>query len=201
MPQVDDKQIGVARVYSRALLELAEREGVADRVLEELGELVKLGRSDPRFGNFFVSPLVDADDRKSTIEKLFRGRLHDLLVNALQVMNRKDRLAALGTMAEVYRLDHEELRGRVEVHVTTAVPLTDALRDQLRRKVGEVTGKAADLVERVDNHMIGGVVVKIGDSKLDGTVRRQIDRLRESIHERARQELYKSRLAEAAGSS
>ena len=71
----------------------------------------------------------------------------------------------------------------------------------IRRNRACQVGAKQRLKRRVDDHMIGGLVVKIGDHKLDGTVRRQIDRLREAIHERARQELYKSRLAQAPGSS
>lgn len=196
MPKVDDKQIGVARVYSRALLELAERRGVAGAVQDELGEIVKLAGRDPRFARFVESPLVDPEDRERTLERMFRGRLTDVLLDALQVMNRKGRLAILPTMAQAYHQELEDLRGRVEVQVTSAVALTDELRERLRRVVAASTGRQVDLVERVDDSLIGGLVVRIGDRKIDGTVSYQIRHLREVFHEHARQHIYQSRLGE-----
>ena len=198
MPKVDDKQIGVARVYCRALLDLAEKQGKADDVLGELGELAKLAESDERFAEFIESPLVDPDDRSKAIEKMFRGRAADVLTDTLQVMNRKGRLAILPTMAELYYEEYEALRGRVDVHVTSAVELTDALRDRLTKTVAQSSGREVVLHEHVDESLIGGIVVRIGDQKYDGSVRHQIGHLREVFHERARQHIYQSRLGEVS---
>ncbi len=196
MAKIDDKQIGVARVYSQALLGLAERRGVADEVHDELAEIVKLGESDPRFSRFIESPLVDPEDREKTLEKLFRGRVADVLVDALQIMNRKGRLAILPAMAQLYHEEHAALRGRVEVHVTSVVELAESAKARLRKGLGAATGREVGLVERVDESLIGGLVVQVGDQKYDGSVRRNIENRHDTLAERARQEIYKSRAAQ-----
>ncbi len=196
MPKIDDKQIGVARVYGRALLDLAERQGVADTVHDELGEIAELAETDARFARFIESPLVDPEDRERTLEMLFRGRVADVLVDALQIMNRKGRLAILPTMAQLYHEEHETLRGRVEVYVTSAVELAGSTKTRLRKSLAASLGKEVDLVERIDQALIGGLVVQVGDQKYDGSVRRRIENLHDILVERARQEIYKSRAAQ-----
>lgn len=196
MPKVDDQEIGVARVYCQALLDLAEREGTADTVLAELGEIARLAETDARFAQFIESPLVDPEDRERALEKMFRGRATDVLIDAIQIMNRKGRLAILPTMAELYYEEHEALRGRLDVHVTSAVELSEALRERLRETIERSSGKGVVLHERLDESMIGGIVVRIGDKKIDASVRYQIAHLRELFHERARQHIYESRLSE-----
>ncbi len=196
MPNIDDKLIGVARVYSQSLLGLAEKQGVADTVHDELQEIVKLGESDARFTRFIESPLVAPKDREKTLEKLLRGRVSDVLVDALQIMNRKGRLAILPAMAQLYHEEHATLRGRVEVHVTSVVGLAESTRTRLRKSLTAAIGREVELVERLDESLIGGLVVQVGDQKYDGSVRRNIENLHDILVERARQEIYKSRTAQ-----
>jgi F-type H+-transporting ATPase subunit delta len=193
MPKLDDRHIGVARIYSRALLELAEKQSVADVVLAELGEIAGLVERDERFAGFIASPLVDPDDRERFLEKVFRGRAADVLVDALQVMNRKGRLALLPTLAAVYHEDHEALRGRVEARVVSAVKLTEAASERLRRTLARSTGLTVDLVESVDPGLLGGLVVRVGDRKYDGSVLHKVRVLRAIFDERAKQHIYQSR--------
>jgi len=197
MPKLDDKQIGVARIYCRALLELAEKQGVADAVGAELGEIAELVERDARFDSFIASPLVDPDDRERFLEKVFRGRATDVLVDALQVMSRKGRLAVLPTLAAVYHQEHEALRGRIEAHVVSAVALSDAARERLTKTLTRSTGLTVDLQESVDPSLLGGLIVRVGDRKYDGSVRHKVRVLRSIFDERARQHIYLTRAADA----
>ena len=125
MAEVDDEQLALAGVYSRAMLELAVSSGEADTLLEELRELSALAEENADFEAFLSSPTIDAEVREQSLEKLFRGKASDLLVNSLQILNRKERLGLVRAVAESYRLAHEELRGQIDAHVRTAVKLND----------------------------------------------------------------------------
>src|SRR5215210_2246494 len=115
MKSVDDRNLGLGRLYAQALLELADEQGNADELLEELTELARYLESHPDLVELFGSPLVEADTRAATIEKLFRGRASDLLVDALQVINRKGRLGSLRAIAEAYRQEPRDRRGQEEL--------------------------------------------------------------------------------------
>lgn len=189
MAEAKDQQGGVAQVYAGALLALAEERGAADQILDELGGLADLASRDRDFEAFLSSPLVEPEERARTFEKLLRGRASDLLVDALQVINRKGRLALLPEIAAAYREAHRRLRGRVQVFVTSAVPLSDALRAQLSQAAARFTGKTPELVESVDRDLLGGMVVRVGDERIDSSVKARLQHLSWTLLRRASQEV------------
>ncbi len=189
MAAFNDQDMPVARVYSAAMLQLAERQGEVDALLDELQDIAAQVDKDEAFCRFLSSPTVDAAVRKETLEKLFRGRYSDLLVNSLQILNGKGRLGLLGAVAEAYRLAYDERGSRVEVRVVTATPLTDALRERLGAALHRRTGKTATLVETVDASMLGGLVVTIGDTKFDASVATKVRHLAGALQERASREI------------
>lgn len=189
MSRVHEKQIAIARVYARAMLELAGEAEARERVVEELREVAAHAAGHHDFADFLASPLVDSADRAITIEKLFRGRLGDLVVDALQVINRKGRLALLPTIAAVSRDEDREMRGRIDARVRTAVPLDELLRSKLLRAVERLTGKQADLEESVEPELLGGMVLHVGDRKIDRSVRQELRGLAARLEERASREV------------
>lgn len=193
MPETNDRALAVARVYSHSMLELAEARGEAKSLLEELQELTAYLGGHPAFADFLSSPLVDVGAREKALERLFRGRMSDLLVNSLQVLNRKGRLVLLPTITEVYRLQRQELRRQVDVHARTAVPITPDLRERLRAAVSRLAGRQAQLIETVDERMLGGIVLEIGDQKIDASVKRDLAELRASLEQRAALEIHRLR--------
>ncbi len=176
MAGIDVQEITVGRVYARALLELAEAEGegLAAKLLEELRALVALTESDADLAHFLSSPMIGLEARREVLEKLFRSQASDLLVDALQVLNQNSRLALLPAITEALRLEYDTLRGIVGVDVRSAVELSEELRERLREKVRALTGKSPQLNERVDPSIMGGLVVQIGDDRLDGSVSTQL---------------------------
>jgi F-type H+-transporting ATPase subunit delta len=185
MASVEDHQGGVPQVYAEALLAVAEEQGVADEVLAELDGLADLVAKDRELETFLASPLIESEVRTRTLEKLLRGRASDLLVDALQVINRKSRLALLPEIAAAYRQEHRKLRGRVQVFVTSAVPLDDAMRASLREAAARFSGKTAELFERVDPGLLGGMVVRVGDERIDSSVKTKLRELGGALLRRA----------------
>jgi F-type H+-transporting ATPase subunit delta len=193
MADIDHKNDALADRYAKAILDLAERDQQSESVLEALQALVAQIEKDPAVDVALRSASIDPDTRERAIEKSCRGRMPDVLVNALQVMNRKGRMALLPVVAERYRLALEALRNEVDVHVTSAVPLTDALREQLRQAAAKYTdGRTPRLVERVDKALLGGVILQLEDRKYDGSLRWQLERLARRLHERAVHEIHRT---------
>lgn len=185
----DDRQLAVARVYARSLLDLAEKAGATESVQAELAGVAELASSNADLRSFFGSPVIGTEERRSAIEKVFRGRASDLVVDALQVINRKGRLGLLGAIAESYRQEDKARRGIVDVHVTTAVPISDALRTRLQKALNERSGRQANLVESVNPAIIGGLVLQVEDDKIDASVTKELSKLAGLLVERASQEI------------
>lgn len=191
MANVDDRDLAGGRLYAEAILNLADESGQAETLLEELRQLIEILDANPKVNHFFSSPLVDEGGRARVIEEMFKGRASDLLVDSLLVINRKGRLDRLRAIAEAYRLAYRDRRGLVDVHVRSAVPLTDALRARLVEAITTSTGKRPTLVERVDPTLIGGLVVEVAGRKIDASVATRLHGMSQALLARASQEIHR----------
>jgi F-type H+-transporting ATPase subunit delta len=189
MASVDERSLALGRVYASAILALAEPRGEGAAVLDELGGIAQLLADDPDLELFFASPLIEEGPREQVIERTFRGRASDLLVDALQVINRKGRLGSLRAIAEAYRREYRDLHGLVDARVRTAVPLSPELREQLRAAVAHFTGRQPDLLEKVDPSLLGGMVVEVAGKKIDSSVSTRLRQLGAALDRRASQEI------------
>ncbi len=190
MARLDEQELAVAGVYARSLLGLAADRKEADEIEAELAALAGMVEANPELASYLSSPLVDDEARAATLERAFRGRASELVVNTLQVMNDKGRLRLLPALAEACRLENEHRRGEVDVEVTTAVALSDEMRRRIAVSASRYAGRTARLVEKIDPSLLGGLVLKIGDRKIDSSLARQIHDAREGLFERASQELH-----------
>jgi len=193
MASISDKELAMARVYSAAMIELAAQAGDTRSLAEELADLAAYLDRNPSFDRFLSSPTVDPESRRSVLEKIFRGRYSDLCVDSLQVINRKDRLGLLRAVAQTYHVLDEERRNCVEAFVRTAVEMTGELRAKLKEAVKAMTGKEVDLVESLDESLVAGMVVRIGDKQYDMSAATKLKAIRTSLMERASREMVAGR--------
>jgi F-type H+-transporting ATPase subunit delta len=191
MANVAGRDQGVARIYARAMLDLAAEQGQAEELLDDLQELGRAIAADPELATFLASPLVNEQARAEVVEKVFRRRASDLLVDALEVINHKGRLGLLPAIADAYRGEYRELRGLVDAAVVTAVPLSAKQRTRLAEAVARLTGKQPELTERVDPSILGGLVVEVAGEKYDSSVATQLHDVGTLLEQRAAQELHR----------
>lgn len=185
MPQDSEPGIDVAAVYAEALFELAREADVLDATRAELEELVRLLEREPDIDAFFASSAVDDDDRERSLEKIFRGRLSDIVLDTLQVMNHHDRLGLVRQLLRAYVLQLEEHHGQVEVLATSAVELDSVQRKAVERLAGELSGKTPLVEYVVDAELLGGLVLQIGDDRYDNSVRRHLHSIHARLVERS----------------
>jgi len=193
MAKFDDQEIALAKVYATAALALAVEQNLADTLREELADLADYVCKTPDFAGYLSSPTVDENARKAAIEKLFRGKYSDVFLDTLQVLNRNGRLSLLEAVAECFRGVDDVRRNRIEVLVRSAAVLSATARVKLRDLFGKRTGHEVELIETVDESLLGGVVVQIGDKKLDMSVSRQLAVMGEKLLDRASRELHAGR--------
>jgi F-type H+-transporting ATPase subunit delta len=181
--------MAVARLYAEATHGLAVVEDCEDAVLDELSVVVDLLDRQPEVEQMFASPLVDTEERSSILERVFRHRLSDLLVDSFQVMNRKHRLGLLRAFAKAYGRVFEESKGIVEVRVTTAIPLGEKQRLRAAESASRLVRGKARLVEAVDPSLLGGMVLQVGDTKFDTSVSRELATIGQRLYECSSREL------------
>lgn len=174
---------GISKRYAVALFNAAVGQDIAEQIQEDLSSIDDLMKVNPDFKNFLLSPQVLTEDKKEIIVDVLAERSAGLLIKFLMLLIDKKRLEYVGEIAEAYTYLFEQLQGILEAKVVTAVPLDVDLEQQTIEKLEAETGKTIRLLKTVDPEIIGGMIVILEDTVVDGSIRHQLDIMRKSLSE------------------
>ena len=173
----------VARNYADTLFSLAEREGAQEEWLVLLAEIGSLYRESPVFRAFLHTPRVSPDEKKQLLRSVLGDRYPDAFVRFLQVVIDKRRQGLLPLMEEAYREILNERTGRVHASVTLPFEADASFRAELEQALSAVLDGEVTADFRTDEQIIGGLVVRVKDRVLDGSVRRRLQLMRRALLE------------------
>lgn len=173
----------VARNYADTLFSLAERGGAQEEWLVLLGEIGSLYRESPVFRAFLHTPRVSPDEKKQLLRSVLGDRYPEAFVRFLQVVIDKRRQGLLPLMEEAYREILNERTGRVHASVTLPFEADAPFRAELERALSAVLDGEVTADFRTDEQIIGGLVVRVKDRVLDGSVRRRLQLMRRALLE------------------
>jgi F-type H+-transporting ATPase subunit delta len=163
-----------ARCYAEALLLLAKGKGRLEAVLDDLRAVGDLFHADPRLWAAFTSPRIDREVKEAALRKAFHGRVGPEVEGLLVVMVRKGREPLYDNVVDQFERFKDLEQRRIHVHVASARPLDGGVRSSLERAVAEASGKAVVLHERTDPSLVAGLVVRVGDVLVDGSLRSRL---------------------------
>lgn len=167
----------IARVYGTALYQAAAEEGRVNEVRRDLGEFVRAAESSEDLRRFLVAEEIPDLSKQKVLLELTEGG-EELVRNFLRLLVDKGRESELTAAYRSFVKLVEEAEGLVHVQVTTAVPLTASLQRALREKIESSLGKTVELSLTVDEEILGGIRLRIGDRVADASVRHRLERLR-----------------------
>jgi len=173
----------VALSYAQALLDLANESRSASAIGQELSDLRQVIDATATFAGVLADPAVGVERREKLIHTVFEGRLSKLLVNFLLVANERGRLGLLAEFAGAYDELLDQQQGTVEVDVTVAQHLDGRQLETVRRQVSAALKRDAAVQEYVDPEMIGGLILRVQDQLIDGSVRAQLAAMRRQLLE------------------
>lgn len=170
----------VARSYAETLLTLADRSGpgAVDEFDRAMADVASVIEREPRVREFLETPRVDAEAKKRALRASFGGRVPEPLLRFLLVVVDKRRQAQLREIAAAFHDLVDERHNRVRARIKLAEPPDEALRAEIVRGLEQRLGKRVVPSWETDRDMIGGVVVRVGDQILDGSVRHRLASLR-----------------------
>ena len=181
----DVRAIHVARVYAEALLDAAVKRDQVDQVLEELRELVATVLDpNPQLTDFFANKTITKEKKDELLQKVFPGRVSDLLANFLRVLNEHERLELIRPILHAYTDLTNQRARRMVVQVQSAVPLLDHQRERLVNELRQAFRQEPVLQTQVDPDLLGGLVVRVGDWLYDASVKSRLQSLRNELNER-----------------
>ncbi len=171
----------VARRYARALYEHAERTTKTDVVDDDM-ELIRRSLDDAdELARFFRSPVISREKKRDVVRELFSQRIDPVTLEFLEMLIRKKREDVFPEIAQAYRSLRDEQLGLVEATARTPRELSGAEQDDIAKAVGRLTGREVRLAVVTDESLIGGIVIRVGDTVYDGSVRRQLEMLRDRM--------------------
>jgi F-type H+-transporting ATPase subunit delta len=167
--------------YAEALYELAAEKQALDGVERELGIVEETLAAHDELKTLIYHPQMPLAAKRETVERVFGPQVSEYVRNFLLLLVDKRRETALPAIIREYKVLANKARNIAEAEVTTARPLAEGDKQALAAKLSAVTGKTVVLNARVDDRIVGGVVVKIGDKLIDGSVVRQLEALRTAL--------------------
>jgi F-type H+-transporting ATPase subunit delta len=192
MPLTHTPPDALARLYSASLFELAQADGGQPRleeIADELESIIGLAQSDFAFGEFLASRILPVDARAESIRRIFTGRISDLTLRFLLVLNEKERLSRLPSIAAAYDEQLQRAFGRVEVDVYTAAPIDASEMALIKARLHAVLGKEPVLHAYTEPEMIGGIRLQIGDQLIDASVSSGLRKMRDQLGSRGLAEI------------
>ena len=174
----------IARVYAESLFEVAKERGKLDEVHEQLDEVADALGSDRDLQVFFFSPYFSSAEKREGIGKAITGA-EDELIHFLELLAEKHRMPALFRIRRRFDELWAKENQRLAVTVTSAIELDDAVVKSIGDEIERKTGKTIDLSSRVDDSIIGGLVLQVGNRVLDASIRNRLDKLRKEVAQAA----------------
>lgn len=174
----------IARNYAETLLDLADRNGGAaamDQFAAALDQVSGLVQGDPRVRQFLETPRVTAAEKKRALRAALAGRAPELFLRFVSVLVDKRRQTLLPEIAEAFRGLVDERMGRVRVQVAISHLPDEALQAEIGNALARRLGRTVIPTFTVDPELLGGMVVRVGDEILDGSVRSSAARLRRAM--------------------
>jgi F-type H+-transporting ATPase subunit delta len=174
---------GAARRYAHALFDVASRTDAVTAVQRDLANLAAAIASHDELRHVLEAPAIPPEKKRDILGSLLQqaGPAAAETSRLLVLLADRDRLTLLPEIAAAFQARQRLAARTVSAAVTTAVPLDEAGRAALARALGQATGLTVSVTERVDPAIIGGVVAQVGSLVFDGSVARQLERMRERL--------------------
>src|SRR3954451_11063252 len=170
----------IAAVYARSLFEVASDQDKLDLVRDQLGAFADALDETRELQVFFFSPYFSTEEKQDGLDRAVSGA-DPIVINFLKLLIENHRMPVVFRVRRAYDELWEEENQLLPVEVTSAVELDEGTVQQIGDRISEQTGRQVDLSSRVEPDILGGIVVRVGNSVLDASVRNRLEQLRKQV--------------------
>lgn len=170
----------IAQVYARSLFQVAQEQGKLDVVREELGQVSETLETNHDMRLFFFSPYFSTEEKREGLRQTIEGA-DPVTMNLLDVLVENHRLPVVPRIRREYERLWRDANDLLPVTVTSAVELDDAVVARIGEEIGRQTGRKVELTRTVDPSIVGGFIVRVGNSILDSSIKNRLENLRKQI--------------------
>ena len=170
----------IAQVYARALFEVATEHDKIDVVREQLGEFAETLNESHELQMFFFSPYFSTDEKQAGLRRAVTEADENFL-NFLSLLLENHRMPVIFRVRREYDRLWREANHLLAVQITSAVQLDPSVAERVGDEIGRQTGRTVELTSAVDPEILGGIVVRVGNSIIDASIRTRLDNLRKQV--------------------
>jgi F-type H+-transporting ATPase subunit delta len=170
----------IAQVYARSLFEVATEHDTVDVVRDELGQFADALSDSHELQMFLFSPYFSTEEKEAGLRRAVTDA-DENLVNFLLVLLENHRMPAIFRVRRVYDALWREAHQLLAVQITSAVQLDPSVAERVGGEIGRQTGRTVELTSAVDPEILGGIVVRVGNSIIDASIRTRLDNLRKQV--------------------
>ena len=170
----------LAQVYARSLFEVAREHDSLDELREQIGQFVDAVNENRELAVFFFSPYFSTKEKQEALGRILDGA-DPILLNFLELLIENHRMPVIFRIRQEYERLWEEENRMLPVEITSAIALDDATTDSVGKNIGERTGRKVTLAARVDPDILGGIIIRVGNSILDASIRNRLEQLRRHV--------------------
>lgn len=163
--------------YAKAVLSLATETNVAEAVNADMKQIATVVQENIDLSTMLQSPVVRVSEKKAVLTSVFKNTQKST-ANLIETLIANKRIALLGEVALKYNQLYDELKDTQIAKVTTAMPLTADLEKKVLQKVKELTGKVAEIQSTIDESILGGFILRVGDLQYDASIANQFNKLK-----------------------
>jgi F-type H+-transporting ATPase subunit delta len=170
----------LAQVYARSLFQAALEHGKLDQLREQLGQFADALNQNRELAVFFFSPYFSTTEKRQALDTLLDGA-DELFINFLALLIENHRMPVIFRIRDEYERLWDEENRTLPVEITSAIALDDATTESLGKTIGERAGRKVTLAARVDPDILGGIIIRVGNSILDASIRNRLEQLRRHV--------------------
>jgi F-type H+-transporting ATPase subunit delta len=170
----------IASVYARSLFEVAKEQDKLDVVREQLGQIADALHDDRQLQVFFFSPYFSTEEKKDGLAKVIEGA-EAAVLNFFELLVEKHRMPVIFRIRRTYDELWEHENKLLPVTITSAIELDEDIARRIGDQIGKQTGQRVELTKTVDPDIIGGLVLRVGNSILDASIRNRLETLRKNV--------------------
>lgn len=168
----------VAFRYAKSLIDLAKEKGLTEEVHNDMQFFRRTLAENRQLLLLFKNPIVRKEKKYAVLKAIFANRVNPMSMAIFEIITRKHREDIIDAIADEFIRLYNDLKGIQKAQVITTMPLTEELRRQFAAMVAKSTGKTVQLEEKIDPKLIGGYVLRIGDTQVDASIRNQLNEIR-----------------------
>jgi F-type H+-transporting ATPase subunit delta len=169
----------ISKRYARAFFEIASEEKQLERYYNEINQFASIIAQNKALGEFLANPVFEQESKKGVVENIIgKLKLSVMTVNFLKLLVDKRRIDVLPDIVFFYRQLMDESLKKVRVNLKTAFPLSSEMQAYITSRLEKVTGRKVEVSVEKDPDLLGGIVIGVGDTLYDGSIKNQLNNMR-----------------------